>query len=171
MLGILPWPQYTPSWCVTQIKIWLIKRWCILYIRFSNLLQCVTFIAVLSTAAVTGCPDGCDKSVVLGATIKKTSCSIRNTRLHHSLKKSLIWILIQPVQSRSHCFPTSFEVIYVIILPVISPNSSFASDLVTSNIIKHQNNLKRSGNSKSSCCNTDIIKPQRSVYVPPGLTP
>jgi len=42
-------------------------------------LQNVTFIAVLSTAAVTGCPGACDKSAVLGATRKETRCIIRNT--------------------------------------------------------------------------------------------
>ena len=104
---------------------------------FLKLLQYVTFIAVLSTAAVTGCPDECDKSVVLGATIKETRCIIRNTQIHHRPKKSLIWILIQSVQCRSHRFPTNFEVIYVITLPVISPDNSSASDLVTSDIIKY----------------------------------
>lgn len=51
MHGILPSPQYTPSWYVTQIKIWLIKRKRILYSLFLNLLQNVG----LSTGAVTGC--------------------------------------------------------------------------------------------------------------------
>jgi hypothetical protein len=108
---------------------------------------------------------------VFGATIKETRCIIRNAQLHHRPKKSLTLLLIQPVQSISHCFPTNFEVIYVIKLPFMSSNSSFANDLVTSIIIKYHNNLKSSGNSKSSCWNNNILKPQRSVYIPPHLTP
>lgn len=59
----------------------------------------------------------CDKAVVLGVTMEETHCIMWNTQLHDRPKKSLTWILIQPVQytSRSHRIPPNFEFIYVII--------------------------------------------------------